>query len=122
MSKTGEELTELFFTRVKRWRYIDNQWVEFPEGKPNSLVLNWSENALPKLHLSLDLQAEWVWPELSKIISFEFCPRRNAKNPDEKWACYLYYKDVPGGNHYAEGSTVALAQLTASLKALGVEL
>ena len=84
VNKTGEELTKLFFTKVKRWRYIDNQWVEFPEGKPNALVLNWSENYLPKLHLSLDLQEEWVWPELSKIISFEFCPRRNAKNPDEK--------------------------------------
>jgi len=115
---TGEQLTEKFFTEVKGWEWklpdgwkhgSSHAWVG-PSGRLAS-----GEIELPTLHTSLDLQEEWLWPELIKIRHFgiEF-----YWYEDEKlWFASFDNSYTPGAY---TGTTKALAQLEAGLKALGM--
>ena len=112
---TGQGMTELFF-KWKGWRYIDNQWVEFGNGG-NRLVADWEGDYYPELDKSLDLQEAWVWPELFKIPVC--CMDIDYQMDDKIYHCKIINtKDIP--NFKGESKTKPLAQLEASLKALGV--
>mgnify|MGYP004000312745 CR=1 FL=1 len=105
-NKTPEELTELFFTKVKGWtKYFpkeivvgDADWWWLDKygkyvGEPEEL---------PKLHESLDLYWLWVLPELMKKLG--------GKMP----------KFVEGVLLRLKVEDQAIDFLKASLKALGV--
>jgi hypothetical protein len=114
---TGEQLTELFFTKVKGWERISTPFYKMPTGGYHNLEL-------PQLHKSLDLQEEWLWPELRKVeidyIAFD--------DMDTCWACEIdsvrnYDKhgiSDEGKRFETKAETKALAQLKAGLKALEV--
>jgi len=115
---TGEQLTEKFFTEVKGWVYepardesfaSDFYW--YKAGGDGRVVAV----TLAPLHTSLDLQEEWLWPELfSKKVYLSDIDYY----PDEKlYKCRIQGMVVDGRG---TAPTKALAQLEAGLKALGV--
>jgi len=126
---TGEELTEKFFTEVKGWKcknmndpaltgekfflWSDRQGVIWAESTCETGQI--IPKDLPPLHTSLDLQKEWLWPELlKKLILIQDCDYHY-----EEKMFYVRYL----GRHEAFRShapTKALAQLEAVLKALGI--
>jgi len=116
---TGQEMTELFFTKVKGWEKGDfllrtdtlhglKAWYKYKNEH------GIGKNTFPKLHTSLDLQEEWVWPELHKLDIWRV-ELQQINNDSTFFVCEMGYKDG-----VATTSTKALAQLEASLKALRV--
>lgn len=108
----GEELDRKFFEEVLGWERLEDQfyaWRE-PDGTYHYRI---------PLHKSLDLQEEWVWPELRKkyadpkLILFV----NISYLKDDTIAAQINLGTTVVGHGY--GETKALAQLTAALKALG---
>lgn len=116
---TGEQLTEKFFVEVKGWKNrgtLDYWYEELSVGGFKFRMQN-----LPPLHTSLDLQEEWLWPELEKIGATRSYFILYSGIPDERWLCEIY-KPMGLILDFHPASTKALAQLEAALKALGVKL
>ncbi len=124
---TLEKLTELFFTKVKGWEKGSFILPITPTSKVNGRYgykdhNGEGANMLPHLHESLDLQEIWVVPELEKIkvdnITFDMT--------SNGWMCSLHNHSANNTEErylgYAEAPTKALAQLEASLNALGVKI
>ncbi len=124
---TPEQLTEKFFTEVLGWTWFVKQpphtW------SVNDKVIAWrsregeeQHRGLEPLHKSLDLQEIWLWPELLKIKinRIEFTAQCNG------WVkCEIIELMEDGELVTTQEETCkgkALAQLTATLKALGVEI
>jgi len=114
---TGKEMTEAFFTKVKGWKWVEKEgtvWIQSHWRKPDKGF--YMSKELPAIYKSLDLQEEWVWPELYK----------------NNWVCMDVDYDVNRGIHkitlmgggdlqtQVKAPTKPLAQLESSLKALGV--
>ena len=108
---TPEKLTEKFFTDVLGWEKMElGTWWVTPQSE--------TERGLPPLHESLDLQEEWVVPELLKrytdpMIGFRYGLKKDCEitaweNMDKR----VYF------NAY-DCKTIGLAHLEACLKALG---
>jgi len=87
---TGEQLTEKFFTEVKGWEKKTPTTLEVAHGQledywnyPNvDGKFYLSIQLLHPLHTSLDLQEEWLWPELwKKGIDYAHFEARKLKGP-----------------------------------------
>lgn len=123
-----EKLTEKFF-EFKGWKYKEihrrHQMVEvwpLHVKRPSVWYVNDTYDnypygsQLPPLHTSLDLQEEWLWPELHKVDLYKSVLYEMSGEP-KHYFCILERGKLDG-----EGKTKAIAQLTAGLKALGVEV
>lgn len=106
---TGEKMSELFFTKVKGWKRLKDRfhyWEDLDQCCHYEI----------KLHESLDLQEEWLWPELRKLgITLSRFGEEGGKVE-----CGLLVNHQSTHTGYAYRETKALAQLEAGLKALGV--
>ena len=71
MKMTGKEMTEAFFTKVKKW-----EWKEIEDALPNNYCWHDPDGRergaeLPAIDTSLDLFWEWVFPEVAKRLEEE---------------------------------------------------
>tara|TARA_R110000772_G_scaffold36387_6_gene87083 strand:- start:1985 stop:2395 length:411 start_codon:yes stop_codon:yes gene_type:complete len=128
---TGPELDEKFFV----WKgWVKDESISVTHGMwvlPDGTI--WAESTdkfgeirkkeLPQIDKSLDLQEEWLWPELYKV---DITQSYFIKATNGGISCFLQHNQDNGWPWdsvlYADSATKALAQLTAGLKALGVDV
>jgi hypothetical protein len=113
---TGEQMDEAFFVEVYKWGL--NEYGNWSDDEGEIIFLDHSSDApLPRLHLSLDLQEEWLWPELWRVEIKRACGVSFVALSNDIFRCAI---TLNNSVFTAEAPTKAIAQLTAGLKALGV--
>jgi hypothetical protein len=119
-----EKLDELFFTKVKGWKWchIADLGQSFKGWHDENMEY---QRELPPLRKSLDLQEEWLWPELWKkgIDYAHFVYEVGNKNIICRMCTMVGGESRKAKIMYGNLSqTKAIVQLTAGLKALGIEV
>ena len=95
---------------------VDWWWDENGMAKGKDGVTIYEPPRLPPLHEYLDVQEEWLWPELLKVG----CERIEFSWWKDEKVWFANLGDLPLTN--ATAPTKAIAQLTAGCKALGIEV
>jgi len=109
-----EQLTEVFFYEVLDWRRSVDHPTHWEQKNVDGHSFIGAD--LPKLHHSLDLQEEWVWPELRKEI---FMFTEFTQEGADDYLCDL--SNLRSQKFGAKAGTKAEAQLLAALQVLRVD-
>jgi len=116
----SELLTEKFFTEVKGWEWKPNRIDKTGHRGEGWYQGDKFKGFCNNLHNSLDLQEEWLWPELRKKY-FNMVRFIDTEDNGEFYECAIWGQGKDRRiSSIGEGPTKALAQLEAGLKALGV--